>query len=130
DEDVRDAPLDLNTVERSIADVLIDSNVTLASIIRPTKTKKVDVAPATLELSAAEVELFNAIGREMALRDKLSRDVVDRYDYVLIYCPPTLGLLTLNALVAATGVILPVQTQYFALKGVEAIIMLIKMVQK
>jgi len=114
--------IDLNTVERSIADVLIDSNVTLASIIRPTKTKKVDVAPATLELSAAEVELFNAIGREMALRDKLSRDVIDRYDYVLIDCPPTLGLLTLNALVAATGVIIPVQTQYYALKGVAALL--------
>jgi len=121
--------IDLNTVERSIADVLIDSNVTLGSIIRPTKTKKVDVAPATLELSAAEVELFNAIGREMALRDKLARDVIDRYDYVLIDCPPTLGLLTLNALVAATGVIIPVQTQYYALKGVAALLKIIKTVQ-
>ncbi|TME62913.1 MAG: ParA family protein [Chloroflexi bacterium] len=121
--------IDLNTVERSIADVLIDSNVTLGSIIRPTKTKKVDVAPATLELSAAEVELFNAIGREMALRDKLARDVVDRYDYVLIDCPPTLGLLTLNALVAANGVIIPVQTQYYALKGVAALLKIIKTVQ-
>ena len=121
--------IDLNTVERSIADVLIDSNITLGSIIRPTKTKKVDVAPATLELSAAEVELFNAIGREMALRDKLARDVIDRYDYVLIDCPPTLGLLTLNALVAATGVIIPVQTQYYALKGVAALLKIIKTVQ-
>src|SRR5438270_3718315 len=121
--------IDLNTVERSIADVLIDSNVTLGSIIRPTKTKKVDVAPATLELSAAEVELFNAIGREMALRDKLARDVVDRYDYVLIDCPPTLGPVTLHALVAATGVIIPVQTQYYALKGVAALLKIIKTVQ-
>lgn len=121
--------IDLNTVERSIADVLIDTNVTLGSIIRPTKTKKVDVAPATLELSAAEVELFNAIGREMALRDKLAREIIDRYDYILIDCPPTLGLLTLNALVAATGVIIPVQTQYYALKGVAALLKIIKTVQ-
>ena len=121
--------IDLNTVERSIADVLIDTNVTLGSIIRPTKTKKVDVAPATLELSAAEVELFNAIGREMALRDKLAHEIVERYDYILIDCPPTLGLLTLNALVAATGVIIPVQTQYYALKGVAALLKIIKTVQ-
>ena len=121
--------VDLNTVERSIADVLIDSNVSLPSIVRPTKTKKVDVAPATLELSAAEVELFNAIGREMALRDKLDREITERYDYVLIDCPPTLGLLTLNALVAANGVIIPVQTQYYALKGVAALLKIIKTVQ-
>src|SRR5437867_11372702 len=85
-------------------------------------------APATLELSSAEVELFNAIGREIALRDKLSQDVVQRYAYVLIDCPPTLGLLTLNALVAANGVIIPVQTQYYALKGVAALLKIIKTV--
>ena len=65
--------IDLNTVEKNIANVLIDPDLKLASIIRPTKTKNLDVAPATLELSSAEVELFNAIGREMALRDKLTR---------------------------------------------------------
>jgi len=121
--------IDINTVEKNIADVLIDPDLKLESIIRPTKTKNLDVAPATLELSAAEVELFNAIGREMALRDKLTADLVGRYAYVIIDCPPTLGLLTLNALVASQGVIIPVQTQYYSLKGVAALLRIIRTVQ-
>ncbi|HZP95893.1 MAG TPA: AAA family ATPase [Candidatus Limnocylindria bacterium] len=121
--------IDINTVERNIANVLVDPDVSLESIIRPSKTRNVEVAPATLELSAAEVELFNAIGREMALRDKLTPEVAQRYDYILIDCPPTLGLLTLNALVASDGVIIPVQTQYYALKGVAALLRIIKTVQ-
>ncbi len=121
--------IDINSVERNIANVLVDPDVTLESIIRPSKTRNVDVAPATLELSSAEVELFNAIGREMALRDKLTPQISQRYDYVLIDCPPTLGLLTLNALVASDGVIIPVQTQYYALKGVAALLRIIKTVQ-
>jgi chromosome partitioning protein len=121
--------IDLNTVERNIANVLIEPDVSIESIIRPTKTKNLDVAPATLELSAAEVELFNAIGREMALRDKLTPGIAQRYDFIIIDCPPTLGLLTLNALVASNGVIIPVQTQYYALKGVAALLRIIKTVQ-
>jgi len=120
--------IDLNSVERSISDVLVN-DVLLGSIILRTKTPKLDVAPATIELSAAEVELFTAIGRELALRDKLAAEVVDVYDYVIIDCPPTLGLLTLNALVAADGVIIPVQTQYYALKGVAALLKIIRTVQ-
>ncbi len=121
--------IDLNTVERNIANVLIEPDVDLESVIRPTKTKNLDVVPATLELSAAEVELFNAIGREMALRDKLTPEITQRYDFIIIDCPPTLGLLTLNALVAANGVIIPVQTQYYSLKGVAALLRIIKTVQ-
>jgi chromosome partitioning protein len=121
--------IDLNTVDRNISDVLVDSEMSLESIIRPTKTNDVDVAPATLELSTAEVELFNAIGREMALRDKLTLEVAGRYAYILIDCPPTLGLLTLNALVAADGVIIPVQTQYYSLKGVAALLRIINTVK-
>ncbi len=121
--------IDLNTVEKNIANVLIDPDCSLESIIRPTKTKNLDVAPATLELSAAEVELFNAIGREMALRDKLTAEIAQRYEFIIIDCPPTLGLLTLNALVAANGVIIPVQTQYYSLKGVAALLRIIKTVQ-
>ena len=121
--------IDLNTVQRNMADVLVDADVTLSSIVRESRTKGLDVAPTTIDLSAAEVELFSAIGREMALRDKMTSDILDTYDYVVIDCPPTLGLLTLNALVAADGVIIPVQTQYYALKGVAALLRIIKTVQ-
>ncbi len=121
--------VDLNSVERGMAQVMVESDVPLTSVIRATRTKNLDVAPTTIELSSAEVELMTAIGREMALRDKLTADVIDRYSHILIDCPPTLGLLTLNALVAADGVIIPVQTQYYALKGVAALLKIIKTVQ-
>jgi chromosome partitioning protein len=121
--------VDLNSVERGMAQVMVESDTPLASVIRKTKTPNLDVAPTTIDLSTAEVELMTAIGREMALRDKLTPDVIDRYDDILVDCPPTLGLLTLNALVAADGVIIPVQTQYYALKGVAALLKIIKTVQ-
>ena len=121
--------IDLNTVQQSMANVLLDPEVSLRSIVVPSRTKGLEVAPTTIELSAAEVELFSAIGREMALRDKLTPELLDHYDYILIDCPPTLGLLTLNALVASDGVIIPVQTQYYALKGVAALLRIIKTVQ-
>jgi len=121
--------IDLNTVQQSMANVLLEPDTSLESIILSSRTKRLDVAPTTIELSAAEVELFSAIGREMALRDKLTPELLDRYDYILIDCPPTLGLLTLNALVASDGVIIPVQTQYYALKGVAALLRIIKTVQ-
>ena len=121
--------VDLNSVDRGMAQVVVDPDVTLESVIRRTRTPDLDVAPTTIELSTAEVELMTAIGREMALRDKLVPEVVSRYDDILIDCPPTLGLLTLNALVAADGVIIPVQTQYYALKGVAALLKIIKTVQ-
>jgi chromosome partitioning protein len=121
--------IDLNTVQQSMANVLLEPDTSLESIIVSSRTKRLDVAPTTIELSAAEVELFSAIGREMALRDKLTPELLDRYDYILIDCPPTLGLLTLNALVASDGVIIPVQTQYYALKGVAALLRIIKTVQ-
>jgi chromosome partitioning protein len=122
--------VDLNSVEHGMAQVMVESDTPLASVIRKTKTRNLDVAPTTIDLSSAEVELMTAIGREMALRDKLTADVIERYDDILIDCPPTLGLLTLNALVAADGVIIPVQTQYYALKGVAALLKIIKTVQQ
>ena len=77
--------------------------------------------PSDIDLSATENQLFSAIGREHALREALAAWADDQYDYIIIDCPPTLGLLTINALVAADSVIIPVQTQYYALKGFTAL---------
>ncbi len=117
--------INLGQVERSIADVLDDGAQDLESIILASQTDRIDVVPSTLELASTEVELFSAIGREYALREALDAGVRDRYDFILIDCPPTLGLLTINGLVAANSVIIPVQTQYYALKGLNALVKVI-----
>ncbi len=121
--------LNLRTIERSIADVLIDRNVALVDIVVPTQTTGIDVAPSDIDLSAAENTLFSAIGREHALREALQGWAHENYDYVLVDCPPTLGLLTINALVASDGVIIPVQTQYYALKGFQALVNVIDQIR-
>ena len=121
--------INLRTVERSMADVLIDDQVTLEDIVIPTQTPGIDVAPSTIDLSATENLLFSAIGREHALREALGGWATDQYDYVLIDCPPTLGLLTINGLVATHGVIIPVQTQYYALKGFNALVNVIEQIR-
>jgi chromosome partitioning protein len=98
-------------------------------IVIPTQTAGIDVAPATLELASTEVELFSAIGREQALRSAIDGWAQETYDYILVDCPPTLGLLTINGLVAANNVIIPVQTQYYALKGLSALIKVINQIR-
>ena len=120
--------INLNTVERSMADVLADGRATLTEIIRPTESAGIDVAPANIDLASTEGELFTALGREQVLRDALD-DHVSAYDYVLIDCPPNLGLLTVNGLVAANNVIIPVQTQYYAIKGLTALIKVINTIK-
>ena len=121
--------INLGTVERSMADVLAESRCTMQEIIIPTQTAGIDVAPSTLDLASTEVELFTAIGREHALHEVIVGWVDEAYDYVLIDCPPTLGLLTINGLVAANSVIIPVQTQYYALKGLTALVKVINQIR-
>ena len=122
--------INLGHVERSIAHVLDGTGVPLSSIIIASPTAGIDVAPSTLELASTEVELFSAIGREYTLREAISIDEIrDAYDFILIDSPPTLGLLTINSLVAADGVIIPVQTQYYALKGLTALVKVINTIR-
>jgi chromosome partitioning protein len=106
-------------VELTIYDALA-GHCTLADVIRPTEITTLFVVPATTDLVGAEIELISAERRERFLADVLA-PVAAEYDYVFIDCPPSLGLLTLNALVAADGVVVPMQAEYFALEGLSAL---------
>ena len=121
--------INLNTVERSMADVLSENRCTIDDIIQGSEIEGIDVAPANIDLASTEGELFTAIGREQILRDALDGHVEGRYDYALIDCPPNLGILTLNGLVAANSVIIPVQTQYYAMKGLNNLVKVINMIR-
>lgn len=113
----------------SMYDVLVDPDRDLKSVIVSSMIKGLDIAPANIELSGAEVELVNVIGRESALKDSM-KEIDKEYDYILIDCPPSLGLLTLNALTTAKEVIIPVQTEYFALEGMKKLLKTIDVVTK
>jgi chromosome partitioning protein len=115
-------------VELSIYAALID-DVELRDCIRPTEITTLFVVPATNELYGAEVELTGIERRESLLVQAL-QTVVDQFDYIIIDCPPSLGLLTLNALVAADGVVVPMQAEYFALEGLSALLQTIQHVKR
>src|ERR687885_315146 len=104
--------LNPDTIERSMFDVLVH-RLPMDQVI---EQREVDIAVSSIDLAGAELALSSQIGRERALEKALA-PVIDRYEYVLIDTPPSLGLLTINAFVAATGVIVPVQTEYLSLRG-------------
>ena len=112
-----------------MADVLSEGRATLDEVVMPTQTPRIDVAPATIDLAMTEGELFNVFGREQVLREALEGRIEERYDFVLIDCPPNLGLLTVNGLVAANSVIIPVQTQYYAMKGLNNLVKVIQTIR-
>jgi chromosome partitioning protein len=114
-------------IELSIYDALI-GEVALVDVIRPTEITTLFVAPANMDLVGAELELIGAESREGYLR-RLLAPVLDAYDYVVIDCPPSLSLLTLNALVCADGVVVPMQAEYFALEGLSALLSTIERVK-
>jgi chromosome partitioning protein len=111
-----------------MADVLADGRATIGDIALATEMSGIDVAPAHIDLASTEGELFTALGREQILREALDGQI-DAYDFVLIDCPPNLGLLTVNGLVAANGVIIPVQTQFYAMKGLNNLVKVINAIR-
>ena len=119
--------LESNSLPYTIYNVLIDSRVPIQDIIRPVRTN-LDVAPSNIDLAAAEVELVSAIGREYILKEALA-PVRDTYDFILIDAPPSLGLLTVNALTAADEVIIPLQCEYLALRGMRFLLETIEKVK-
>ena len=104
-------------LEQSIYHVLMDRELTLKDIVLETSVPGLDLVPANIDLSAAEMRLVTEVGREQVLARAL-HPVLHDYDVVLIDCQPSLGLLTVNALTAADGVIIPLECEYFALRGV------------
>ncbi|MBQ1424919.1 MAG: ParA family protein, partial [Aeriscardovia sp.] len=109
--------IDGNSEEKTVYDLLFDPDPDVKSSIIHTRFDGLDLLPANIDLSAAEIQLVTEMGRERILQSVLS-PILGDYDAVLIDCQPSLGLLTLNALTAASGVIIPVSTEYFALRGV------------
>jgi chromosome partitioning protein len=115
-------------IELSIYDALI-GDVALTDVIRPTEITTLFVVPANTDLVGAEVELISASGRERFLADLLA-PVAEQFDFILIDCPPSLGVLTLNALVAADSVVVPMQAEYYALEGLSSLIGTIERVKQ
>lgn len=101
----------------------------LENVIEPTDVKGLFVAPASLDLAGAEIELVPAFSRETRLRQAIG-SVIDDYDYVLVDCPPTLGLLTVNGLAAAGEVLVPIQTEYYALEGLGQLLRNVDLVKR
>lgn len=118
--------IEKSALDQTIYQVLID-NVAVKTVIQPTEFK-VDVLPANIELAGAEVELVAAISRETRLKRALDT-VKAAYDYIIIDCPPSLGLLTLNSLAAADSVLMPIQCEFYALEGVSQLLNTIELVR-
>ena len=120
--------VDVDSVENGTYQ-LLEHTVKVQDLIVETNTANVDLIPAHIDLVAIEIELVDKVEREYMLKKALA-PVIDNYDYILIDCAPSLGLLTLNALTVAHSVVIPIQCEYFALEGLGKLLNTIKSVQK
>src|SRR6266581_9556462 len=114
----------------TIYDVLVqeDEELSIFDVIVPSQRRELVVAPCTVDLAAAEIELVGALAREHRLRQALE-PIRERCDYIIIDCPPSLGLLTINALVAADGLVIPIQCEYLALEGLSQLLSTVNLVK-
>ncbi|GCD84599.1 ParA family protein [Parageobacillus thermoglucosidasius] len=115
-------------IDECIYNVLV-GDVKAKDVIRPTNIENLHIIPATIQLAGAEIELVSVISREIRLKNALD-PLREAYDFIIIDCPPSLGLLTLNALTAASSVLIPVQCEYYALEGLSQLLNTIRLVQK
>jgi len=120
--------LDLPQVSRSVYDAISDPAVALADVIVPSPLENLWIAPSRIALAKLEAKLVGEMDAHFRLKDKLEPNLVD-YPHVVIDCPPTLGLLTVNALVAATHLLIPIQSSYFALEGTDDLLETIEKVR-
>ncbi len=115
-------------VHQCIYDMLID-DVNINEVVHQTKMENLSIVPATISLAGAEIELVSTISREVRMKHAI-QEAKELYDYIIIDCPPSLGLLTINSLTAADSVIIPVQCEYYALEGLSQLLSTIRLVQK
>lgn len=117
-----------SSLKKSVYNVLVEGEPVENNIL-PTQVKLLDILPANVDLTGAEVDIVYKRNRERILKEALSK-IRDNYDYIFIDCPPSLGLLTINAWVAADSVIIPLQAEYYALEGVSQLMNTIAMVKQ
>ena len=116
-------------LEKTVYDLMMDGGVGIDDVLLETDVENLDLLPSNIDLSAAEVQLVNEVAREQTLR-RVLKPVLRDYDVVLIDCQPSLGLLTVNALTAADGVVVPLECEYFALRGTALLLQTIEKVQE
>ena len=121
--------IDKNNLDCSIYDVLISDVSMKESIVQSDLVNNLFISPSTMELAGAEVELIDKSDRENIMKNKL-KEIEDEYDYVFIDCPPSLGVLTINALTCADSVLIPMQCEFYALEGVSQLMNTVQLVKK
>jgi chromosome partitioning protein len=117
-----------NTLEKTIYDVLIN-NEPMQNVLIATGRDHLALIPANIQLAGAEIELVNMVSRETFLKRAL-QDIREQYDFILMDCPPSLGLLTVNALTAADGVLVPIQSEYYALEGLTQLMETVTLIKR